>query len=85
MTRNRGRKIDDRPFYVLLVLVTVLVWTYLLVFSVRLESREEMKKEFLLDNSGAPVEVYRSGRVWELGKGYREPTQEEREFEGDRP
>lgn len=72
-----------RQLFVLTGTLAFLVWVYLLLGFVRQETREEMRREFVLDSSGAPVEVYRE-RVWELGKGYREPTQEEKDFEGER-
>lgn len=82
----------DHHYRQVLVLVgafAFLAWAYLLVWTVRQEIRRETRAEFMLDDTGAPVEVYRAiptGReyVWELGKGYREPTQEEKDFEGER-
>lgn len=72
-----------RQLFVLTGTLAFLVWVYLLLGSVRQETREEMRREFVLDSSGAPVEVHRE-HVWELGKGFREPTQEEKDFEGER-
>ena len=72
-----------RQLFVLTGAFAFLVWVYLLLGFVRQETREETRREFVLDSSGAPVEVRRE-YVWELGKGYREPTQEEKDFEGER-
>lgn len=63
-----------RLFYPLLVLAVFLVWTFMLIHAVRLEEREATRREIVLDNTGRPVEI-----VWQIGKGYRLPTQEERE------
>lgn len=63
-----------RTFYPLLVLSVFLVWTYVLVQAVRMETRSAVYREIMLDNNGVPVNV-----VWEIGKGYRLPTEEEQE------
>lgn len=42
----------------LLVILTLLVWTYLLCHTVQVETR----REFMLDNTGTPVEVVRERR-----------------------
>jgi hypothetical protein len=59
---------------VLLALAVLVVWTFMLVHSVRLEEREATRAEIMLDSDGRPVEV-----IWQIGKGYRLPTQEERD------
>ena len=63
-------------FLALLALAVFLVWTFMLVLvhAVRLEEREATRAEIVLDNAGRPVEI-----VWQIGKGYRLPTQEERD------
>jgi hypothetical protein len=49
----------QRALYVLLALVVAVLWTYLLVHSVELETRQE----FVLDrDTGEPVEVWRIGK-----------------------
>lgn len=63
-----GHLMTPRPFHILLVLAMFLVWAFMLIHAVRLETRAEI----MLDDEGRPIEV-----VWELGKGYRLPTQKE--------
>lgn len=60
------------PLHVLLALAVFLVWSYMLVHAVRLETQEATRSEIKLDSEGRPVSV-----VWQIGKGYRLPTQEE--------
>lgn len=62
--------------------VTLFVWLSLLVHFASIEERATVSRGFMVDNAGEIVEVH--SRVWELGKGYRAPTQEEEEFEADR-
>jgi len=56
-----------------LILLVVLVWIYLLVQSVVKETRMERAPP---DNT--------VGQVWELGKGYRAATAEERAYARER-
>ena len=63
-----------RPFHILLALAVLFVWTLMLIHAVRLETQEATRAEVKLDSDGRPVEI-----VWEIGKGYRLPTQEEKE------
>ena len=56
-----------RALYALLALAVFLLWTFLLIHSVRLETRAEI----VLDSDGRPVEI-----VWQDGK-YRLPTDDE--------
>jgi len=61
-----------RPALLLLGLVVFLAWICMFVHAMHLEEHAAHHKEFMLDNTGAPVEV-----VWELGKGTRPATTEE--------
>ena len=61
----------------LLALVVFLVWTFMLVHAVRMEEHATVSRGFMIDNAGEVVQLRE--RVWELGKGERAPTQEERE------
>jgi hypothetical protein len=63
-----------RAVLMLLALAVFLVWTFMLVHAVRLEEREATQEEIVLDSDGRPVEI-----IWQEGKGYRLPTQEERD------
>ena len=63
-----------RPLFLLLALAVFLVWTFMLIHSVRLEERAAVYQEIMLDDNGVPQNV-----IWEIGKGYRLPTLEERE------
>ena len=76
-------KHHDRQFLILAAIFCILVWIYLLVDTVRMEERALMSRDVVLDCTGQPVLTHE--RVWELGRGYREPTEEERAFEGRRP
>lgn len=60
-----------RPFFVLLGLAVFLMWAYMLVHSVRIEEREAVRQEFMLDDSGRPVEV-----TQQVAKSYRLQRQE---------
>ena len=62
----------------LLILLVVIVWLFVFASSVVKETR--LERCYVLDNTGTPVAVY----VWEQGKGYRLPTQEEEEYERER-
>ena len=68
-----------RAALMLLALAVFLVWTYVLVGSVCREERAEIRRGWMLDNAGTPVEVLRVGYVWELGRGTRPATEEETE------
>ena len=72
----------DRRLDALMILLVLVVWLYLLVHSLRLEERGTVFKGYALDNGGEVVQVHE--RVWEAGKGYRAPTQEEEEYALDR-
>jgi len=72
----------NRDFSILAVVVCILVWIYLLVGAIRLEERGTHPREYRIDNNGEVVQVHE--RVWELGRGYRAATQEEKDFEGRR-
>ena len=61
-----------------LILLVAFTWLYLYTGAIVRETRPE--RAFVLDNTGAPVEVY----VWEQGKGDRLPTQEEEKEGGNR-
>ena len=63
-----------RPFHLLLALAVFLVWTFMLIHAVRLETQESTRAEIVLDSDGRPVEI-----IWQIGKGYRLPTREEQE------
>jgi hypothetical protein len=63
-----------RAALMLLGLAVFLVWTFMLVHSVRLEERAATRAEIMLDSDGRPVEI-----IWQIGKGYRLPTQEEQD------
>ena len=60
-----------------LILLVAFTWFYLFTGAVKKETRLE-SRGYSLDSTGAPVEV------WEQGKGYRPPTQEEEEYDLDR-
>ena len=62
----------------LLILLVAIVWLFVFASSVVKETR--LERRYVLDNTGTPVAVY----VWEQGKGYRLPTQEEEEYERER-
>lgn len=62
----------------LLILLVFIVWLSVFTSSVVKETR--LERRYVLDNTGTPVAVY----VWEQGKGYRLPTQEEEEYERER-
>lgn len=63
-----------RPLLILLALAVFLVWTYMLVHAIRLETRAATRAEIMLDSDGRPVEI-----IWQEGRGYRLPTEEEQE------
>lgn len=62
-----------RSVFMLLILAVFLVWVFMLVHSVRLEERAAAYRDIRLDDTGRPEEI-----VWEIGKGYRLPTDTER-------
>lgn len=54
--------------------VTLFVWLFMLIHFIRIEERATISRGFVLDNAGRPVEI-----IWQIGKGYRLPTPEERD------
>jgi hypothetical protein len=61
----------DREILILAMLFCALVWIYMVIEAVRME-----------DRNGEVVQVRE--RVWELGKGERNATPEERAFDARR-